>query len=572
MLSTEEYLRWRVLCLEKGIQNLSFRPGGVDSLVQIIDLKNSPGTASKEAIVADRLFMDAVDHKCSVLVYGAQYFKPTADHKKAGISSYATAENLLIEYGGLKRENDTEFSTDDKVLEVNIRPGTTELIQIPTNEVGVTLTWDVTVIGYEVGYKEEFVPDDDCSYIVLIQEKKMLESIRNSFHIREPGKIVITIVNGAYTKKKAFYRWKPSEAPQPCRLQNGKRLSFISHVSNADLCFYSTNTSTFLSPLLIICPTKSIYYSSSFHHHTFLSILFHIMVKLFLSVLSLLLLFGFGSAVRGGTWQQGECQIRSINAREPSYSLQAEGGVTEFWDFKNDEFQCAGVSLRRHRLQPRALMLPLYHNAPVLVYVVQGRGIYGLMISGCPETFESSQRTEEQSQEERRQRFRDRHQKIEEFREGDIVAIPAGAAHWAYNDGDQELVVVVLHDNTNNVNQLDQNPRSFLIAGNPERGQEQQQGSRRGQRELGNVFRGFDVHMPPFRRREYGREEEEGYYGGDNGLEETICNAKIRENLDKPSRADVYNPRAGRFSTVNSLTSQFLASSNSAPPGEFFTG
>lgn len=172
---------------------------------------------------------------------------------------YATAENLLVEYGGLKRENDTEFSTDDKVLEVNIRPGTTEVIQIPANEVsksctifrylsenkicfklnsitvcvtetyilldltvlirivfmlpesaqvGVTVTWDVTVVGYEVGYKEEFVPDDDCSYIVLIQEKKMLESIRNSFHIREPGKLVITIVNGAYTKKKAFYRYK----------------------------------------------------------------------------------------------------------------------------------------------------------------------------------------------------------------------------------------------------------------------------------------------------------------------------------------------------------------------------
>lgn len=151
--------------------------------------------------------------------------------------------------------------------------------------------------------------------------------------------------------------------------------------------------------------------------------------------------------------------------------------------------------------------------------------------------------------------------------------------------------------------------QSFYLAGNPQRGQEQEQqhgqqhGGRRGQQEFGNVFRGFDVqtlaevfgvdeetarklqgendqrgHLirverelqvirPPFRgeeygqrREEYGQREEEGQYGrgGYNGLEETICSAKIRENLDKASRADIYNPRAGRFSTVNSFTLPIL--------------
>lgn len=65
------------------------------------------------------------------------------------------------------------------------------------------------MVGFEVTYKEEFVPDDDCSYKILIQERKMGESIRNSFYIREPGKIVISIGNvSSYTKKKAFYRYK----------------------------------------------------------------------------------------------------------------------------------------------------------------------------------------------------------------------------------------------------------------------------------------------------------------------------------------------------------------------------
>lgn len=79
------------------------------------------------------------------------------------------------------------------------------------------------------------------------------------------------------------------------------------------------------------------------------------------------------------------------------------------------------------------------------------------MISGCPETFESSQQQFEEGRGV--QRFRDRHQKVGQFREGDILAFPAGAAHWAYNNGDRELVIVVLQDNTNNANQLDPNPR-----------------------------------------------------------------------------------------------------------------
>lgn len=89
-----------------------------------------------------------------------------------------------------------------------------------------------------------------------------------------------------------------------------------------------------------------------------------------LSALSFVLLFGFGLC---SSWQQqGECQINNIDAREPSYSVRSEGGETEFWDHNNDEFRCAGVSIRRHRIQQRGLLLPVYHNAPVLVYVTRG--------------------------------------------------------------------------------------------------------------------------------------------------------------------------------------------------------
>ncbi|KAI4371924.1 hypothetical protein MLD38_010219 [Melastoma candidum] len=43
-----------------------------------------------------------------------------------------------------------------------------------------------------------------------------------------------------------------------------------------------------------------------------------------------------------------------------------------------------------------------------------------------------------------------------------------------------------------------------------------------------------------------------------NGLEETICTARLRENINNPVRADVYNPRGGRFTTVNGFSLPIL--------------
>lgn len=69
------------------------------------------------------------------------------------------------------------------------------------------------------------------------------------------------------------------------------------------------------------------------------------------------------------------------------------------------------------------------------------------------------------------------------------------------------------------------------------------------------------VIRPPF-SQEQEEQQEQGQYGRGpmtNGIEETICTAKVRENIDNPSRADIYNPRAGRLSTVNSFTLPILS-------------
>ncbi|GER29688.1 Sec14p-like phosphatidylinositol transfer family protein [Striga asiatica] len=228
---SQQYLRWRVMFVERGIRSLDFRPGEAHSIVQIIDLENSMKLAKKEVKMIYRKMISLL-HNCypgivykNLIINVPSWFmtfnainlrlltqksrnkfifvKPSKVTET--LLKYATPENILVQYGGLRRENDTEFSTDDKVLEVNIRGSWIEYIQIPA---GFTVTWDVTVVGYDVLYKEEFIPDDDCSYRILLQEKKMGESIRNSFHVREPGKILMTIINSSYTKKKAFYRYK----------------------------------------------------------------------------------------------------------------------------------------------------------------------------------------------------------------------------------------------------------------------------------------------------------------------------------------------------------------------------
>jgi quercetin dioxygenase-like cupin family protein len=36
----------------------------------------------------------------------------------------------------------------------------------------------------------------------------------------------------------------------------------------------------------------------------------------------------------------------------------------------------------------------------------------------------------------------DQHQKVQKFRQGDVEALPAGTAHWTYNEDESPLVVV----------------------------------------------------------------------------------------------------------------------------------
>ncbi|MCD7445816.1 hypothetical protein HAX54_000054 [Datura stramonium] len=305
-----------------------------------------------------------------------------------------------------------------------------------------------------------------------------------------------------------------------------------------------------------------------------------------------------------------ECQIERLNAQEPTRRFESEAGVIEFWDATQEQFECAGVQAVRHQIRQNGLLLPYYTNTPMLMYIIQGRGIQSTVIPGCAETYESQ--SGESRTGERRRSFNDRHQKLRRFRAGDVLALPAGVTFWMYNDAEEPIVTVSLLDISNHANQLDLTFRSFFLAGNPHRGVQQQvvgrqqettMQERRSEQEKssgGNIFNGFDAEIlsEAFNvdvetiRKLQGQNDERGVIvraeelrlvlpeeseeeerieqqqGGGvrrrgliplNGLEETVCSMKLRENIGRPSRSDVYNPRGGRVSTVNSNTLPILS-------------
>ncbi|XP_059298084.1 patellin-4-like isoform X2 [Lycium ferocissimum] len=156
-----ECLRWRVHIIEKAIQQLEFKQGAVNSVLMITDLGNSPGNSWREVRWINRKMMSLVHDLYPGLIYKnilinvpiwfstvhalnlrmiTQRSKNTFIFVKPSkvtetLLKYISPENLLAEYGGLKKEKDVEFSTDDKVLEISIKPCSVGFIKMPVKEV-----------------------------------------------------------------------------------------------------------------------------------------------------------------------------------------------------------------------------------------------------------------------------------------------------------------------------------------------------------------------------------------------------------------------------------------------------
>ncbi|KAL6603144.1 hypothetical protein ACP70R_043505 [Stipagrostis hirtigluma subsp. patula] len=242
-LGTEEgkarFLRWRVRAMERHVAELDFKPGGAASLLQVTDLRNSPGPAKKDFRVAVKQVLDLFQDNYPELVarnilinvpfwyyaFSTLFYPFMTQRTKSKfviarpskvtetLLKYIPIEAIPVKYGGLKRDNDTEFSADDgEVTELIVKANSTETIEIEATEADTTLTWDLTVLGWEVNYKEEFVPADEGSYTIIVRKGKKMgsseEAVRNSFRAGEPGKVVLTVENTSNKKKKVLFRHK----------------------------------------------------------------------------------------------------------------------------------------------------------------------------------------------------------------------------------------------------------------------------------------------------------------------------------------------------------------------------
>ncbi|KAK6278829.1 hypothetical protein POUND7_019096 [Theobroma cacao] len=205
-----------------------------------------------------------------------------------------------------------------------------------------------------------------------------------------------------------------------------------------------------------------------------------------------------------------ECQIQNVNAVEPKYRYRSEAGVTEFRDQNENQFQCA-------------------------------RGIRGAVFPGCPETYQSGSE-QSQSQLDRQQSYNDQHQRIRQIKEGEILAqvfsIDSKLVRKLQNQKDNRGAIVKCQLEFDVVSpQSEEEEQRQEGNEEEEEGQEQEQEQERGQRR---------------EKREQGRQGRK--------VEEvpTLTGNILHNEVNNPSLADIFNPRGGRISTVNSYSLPIL--------------
>ncbi|KAL3536576.1 hypothetical protein ACH5RR_005037 [Cinchona calisaya] len=231
----KKFLRWRVQVLERGIRLLHFKPGGVNSIIQVTDLKDMPKRELRVAsnhilslfqdnypeMVARKIFIN-VPWYFSMLYSMFSPFLTQRTKSKFVISKegnvaqtlhkFIRPENVPVMYGGLSRLDDVHGGLPRPASEFTVKGREKVNIQIEGIEGGATISWDLVVGGWELEYGAEFVPNGEGSYSIAVEKTRRIaaneEPIHNSFTSREAGKLVLVLDNTASRKTKiAAYRY-----------------------------------------------------------------------------------------------------------------------------------------------------------------------------------------------------------------------------------------------------------------------------------------------------------------------------------------------------------------------------
>ncbi|KAG2593301.1 hypothetical protein PVAP13_5NG110356 [Panicum virgatum] len=160
----ERFLKWRIQLLECGIlSKLDFAPSGICSMVQVTDLKNSPPMLGKHRAVtrqavallqdnypefiAKKVFINVPWWYLAANKMMSPFLTQRTKSKFVFASPAKSAETLFryiapeqvpVQFGGLLKEDDPEFTTSDAVTELTIKPSSKETVEIPVTEVVLT--------------------------------------------------------------------------------------------------------------------------------------------------------------------------------------------------------------------------------------------------------------------------------------------------------------------------------------------------------------------------------------------------------------------------------------------------
>uniref|UniRef100_A0ACD5W5T0 Uncharacterized protein n=1 Tax=Avena sativa TaxID=4498 RepID=A0ACD5W5T0_AVESA len=132
----ERFLKWRIQLLERGIrEQLDFSSSGICSMVQVTDLKNSPPMLGKHRAVTRQALALLQDNYPEFVAKKVFINVPWCPAKTAEtLFRYIAPEQVPVQFGGLFKEDDTEFSTSDVVTELTVKPSSKESIEIPATE------------------------------------------------------------------------------------------------------------------------------------------------------------------------------------------------------------------------------------------------------------------------------------------------------------------------------------------------------------------------------------------------------------------------------------------------------
>ncbi|PKA56176.1 Patellin-6 [Apostasia shenzhenica] len=232
----QRFLRWRVQVMERGVRLLQLKPGGINSIIQVTDLKGMPKRELRMAsnqilslfqdnypeMVARKVFINVPWYFSMLYAMISPFLTERTKSKFVIAGEGNVAETLYkfirpefvpVQYGGLSRPGDLENGLPKPSSEFTIKGGEKVNLEIDGIEAGATITWDIVVGGWDVDYAAEYVPSEEGSYTIAVEKTRRIppateEPVHNAFTSRESGKMVLSVDNSCSRRRKvAAYRY-----------------------------------------------------------------------------------------------------------------------------------------------------------------------------------------------------------------------------------------------------------------------------------------------------------------------------------------------------------------------------